>query len=111
MPHSKAKSIPVLFMQSARKKVLFLKGMPAGPVDTGNVFVLTEGMASRYDKDPSVLAALMKELKGRKVDDMEGNIEIRHPKGYCIGMWNGAMSMLDPDFSPPDIAGVTKQNP
>jgi hypothetical protein len=93
------------------KLALFLKAMPKGPVDTGPVFMLTDEMAARYDKDPSVLAGLMSELKGRKIDDMNGNIEVRHPKGYCIGMWNGAMSTLDPQSAMPDISGVTKQKP
>jgi hypothetical protein len=93
------------------KTVVFLKAMPKGGVKTGPVFMLTEPMAQRYDKDPSVLADLMKELAERKIDDHEGNVEIRHPKGYCVGIWQGALSTLDPSFSPPDLAGVTKPNP
>lgn len=93
------------------KLAVFVKSMPKGGVDTGPVYMLTNEMAARYDKDPSVLADLMKELKGRKIDDMAGNVEIRHPKGYCIGRWNGLMSTLDPQQSMPDLTGVTKQNP
>jgi hypothetical protein len=85
--------------------------MPRGPVDTGPVFMLTDAMAARYDKDPSVLADLMRELDDRDLDNMEGNIEVRHPKGYVLGRWNGAMSTLDPDQSMPDLAGATKENP
>lgn len=93
------------------KLTLFLKAMPKGAVETGPVFMLTQEMADRYDKDPSVLANLMAELKGRKLDDMNGNIEIRHPKGYCVGMWDGALSTLDPNWSPPQVAGVTNDQP
>lgn len=89
------------------KLALFLKAMPKGAVDTGPVFMLTDEMASRLEKDPSVLVAMLKELKDRKLDDMEGNVEIRHPKGYCLGRWNGALSTLDPAQSMPDI----KQKP
>jgi hypothetical protein len=89
------------------KRALFLKSMPKGAVDTGPVYMLTDEMASRYENDPSVLAALLAELKSRKVDNMEGNVEIRHPKGYSLGMWNGAMSTLDPNYSPPDIKGAS----
>lgn len=86
--------------------VLLFKSMPKGGVDTGSVFMLTSAMAERYDRDPSVLADLMKELRDRDIDNAEGNVEIRHPKGFVIGMWNGAMSTLDPEVSPPDIKGV-----
>lgn len=89
------------------KRALFLKGMPNGGVSTGPVFMLTDAMAERLEKDPSVLAAMLKELKERKLDNMEGNVEIRHPKGYCLGMWNGALSTLDPEASMPDIKGAS----
>ena len=99
---------PIIFTKRPRRPIVFLsKGaMPAGPVDTGPVFMLTDAMAARYDKNPSVLADLLKECKDRKLTDMEGNIEIRHPKGYSLGLWNGMLSTLDPALSPPDIKGA-----
>lgn len=87
----------IVFTKPAqRRPVIFLKAMPKGGVDTGPVYRLTDAMGARYDADPSVLDALLKEVKERDLDKMEGDITIKHPKGFTIGIWNGALSTLDP---------------
>lgn len=101
----------IVFPRTPKRPVLFLKSMPKGGVDTGPVFVLTDAMAARYDADPSVLDALMKQCRELGLNDMEGNVEIRHPKGYTLGLWQGMLSTMDPSWAAPDVAGVTKQKP
>ena len=97
---AKAMAERVVFLRQSVRRVLFTKAMPKGGVETGKVFRMSEAMGQRYDDDPSVLEAMLQDCKDRGLDDMEGNIEIRHPKGYMIGLWNGAMSCLDPGWQP-----------